>query len=367
MPTSATTSAPDVVRSGRAAPAGSASESGRDDRYVRELLDILKETQSPDAFQLTLMVLVEAKADPRVAVPVAIRNAERLGLLGRTVPGEQGPKAYLTNVVFELVRDLAANYGPEAGRHTASRSDDSRRPTGTGLPRNRLAESGGEKGTPKPGAGQVKKKDHADKTPAAGETRLQKFWQDYNDALRRDAVSPDRIDWVAYYKNHGYQVNGTCQGAGCGTHINYAPVSVAPAMQWAQPADGRGPPAPAAARAAQVGWRADYRKARDEAKAERRPLLVVFRSAHCPWCDKLETAMREDADVSRLLKESVVPVALSAEDHAELAARLQVEAYPTVVVAAPDGKILLRLTGYRDAATLKKEIRQGLAKATVAR
>ena len=49
----------------------------------------------------------------------------------------------------------------------------------------------------------------------------------------------DRIDWVAYYKNHGYQINSGC-GMGCGPNggsgrVQFAPVFVSPQMQWAVP------------------------------------------------------------------------------------------------------------------------------------
>ena len=44
------------------------------------------------------------------------------------------------------------------------------------------------------------------------EERLQKFWHDYYDAMKNFYCALDHIDWVAYYKNHGYQING---GAGC--------------------------------------------------------------------------------------------------------------------------------------------------------
>ena len=49
----------------------------------------------------------------------------------------------------------------------------------------------------------------------------------------------DHIDWVAYYKNHGYQIN-TCYGGGCGPNggsnrIQFAPVFVSPQMNWAVP------------------------------------------------------------------------------------------------------------------------------------
>ena len=74
------------------------------------------------------------------------------------------------------------------------------------------------------------------------EERLQKFWHDYYDAMKHFYKALDSIDWVAYYKNHGYQINanGPC-GAGCG-RINYAPVFVSPTLQWAVPAGAAGGP-----------------------------------------------------------------------------------------------------------------------------
>jgi hypothetical protein len=79
------------------------------------------------------------------------------------------------------------------------------------------------------------------------EERLQKFWHDYYNALKNYYCDLDHIDWVAYYKNHGYQINANCGGGGgpgCCGRINYAPVFVSPNMQWAVP-NGclNGPPA----------------------------------------------------------------------------------------------------------------------------
>jgi hypothetical protein len=77
------------------------------------------------------------------------------------------------------------------------------------------------------------------------EERLQKFWHDYYSALKDFYCSLDHIDWVAYYKNHGYQINGggcgPCGPGGCG-RINYAPVFVSPTLQWAVPAGCAGGP-----------------------------------------------------------------------------------------------------------------------------
>ena len=78
------------------------------------------------------------------------------------------------------------------------------------------------------------------------EERLQRFWHDYYDALRKYYGALDHIDWVAYYKNHGYQINAGCGGPGgaCGApcRVNYAPVFVSPTMQWAVPTTAMGGP-----------------------------------------------------------------------------------------------------------------------------
>ena len=75
---------------------------------------------------------------------------------------------------------------------------------------------------------------HRNKCLTPEEERLQKFWHDYYDALKNYYCALDSIDWVAYYKNHGYQINN-CGPNGCCGRINYAPVFVSPTMQWAAP------------------------------------------------------------------------------------------------------------------------------------
>jgi hypothetical protein len=85
---------------------------------------------------------------------------------------------------------------------------------------------------------------HRNKCLTPEEERLQKFWHDYYHALKEYYAALDHIDWVAYYKNHGYQINVGCGGPGCCQRINYAPVFVSPSMQWAIPNSCvQGPPA----------------------------------------------------------------------------------------------------------------------------
>jgi hypothetical protein len=68
------------------------------------------------------------------------------------------------------------------------------------------------------------------------EERLEHFWHDYYDALKNYYGALDHMDWVAYYKNHGYVINAGCMGPnGSPCRINYAPVFVSPNIQWAVP------------------------------------------------------------------------------------------------------------------------------------
>ena len=68
------------------------------------------------------------------------------------------------------------------------------------------------------------------------EERWQRFWHDYYDALQHYYDRLDNIDWVTYYKFHGYQLNN---GAGCYGNPccrpQFAPVFVSPQIQWAVP------------------------------------------------------------------------------------------------------------------------------------
>ena len=82
------------------------------------------------------------------------------------------------------------------------------------------------------------------------EERLQRFWHDYYDSLKDYYAHLDHLDWVSYYKNHGYQINtggpsgymnsltgggGGIGGGASNNRIQFAPVFVAPSFQWGVP------------------------------------------------------------------------------------------------------------------------------------
>ncbi|MFO0968832.1 MAG: hypothetical protein U0793_25030 [Gemmataceae bacterium] len=65
------------------------------------------------------------------------------------------------------------------------------------------------------------------------ERRLQVFWRDYGDALRRYYGN---VDWTDYYKKMGSSIESApCPTCPSGSRIRFAPVFVSPSMQWGLP------------------------------------------------------------------------------------------------------------------------------------
>jgi hypothetical protein len=96
-----------VAWAGSGLRAGDNAKTGAEEQsaYLEDLLSILDETKSPDAFMLTLRCLDDDKADPRVLIPAAIRNAERLGIL-RDHGGKEGRKQERAETFAELLEHI---------------------------------------------------------------------------------------------------------------------------------------------------------------------------------------------------------------------------------------------------------------------
>ncbi len=103
------------------------------------------------------------------------------------------------------------------------------------------------------------------------------------------------------------------------------------------------------ASAQQVLWRHDYSAARREAVDKGRPLLLDFGTDGCFWCVKLDNTTFRDPAIVALLNERFVPLKVHAPDNPMLTEALLIQSFPTVVLAAPDGKILVTINGYKEA------------------
>jgi TolA-binding protein len=132
------------------------------------------------------------------------------------------------------------------------------------------------------------------------------------------------------------------------------PVVVAPTPEVS-------PPVPAGP---QVQWRYDYNLARREAEEKSKPLVLDFSTKDCLWCKKLEATTFRDGAVVGTMNDEFIPLKLDGDRETALTQSLRILKYPTVVLAAPDGRILGTFEGYLEAARFHEYLQRALASVT---
>jgi thioredoxin-related protein len=116
--------------------------------------------------------------------------------------------------------------------------------------------------------------------------------------------------------------------------------------------------------AQEVEWRSDYNAARKEAAEKNRPLVVDIGTENCFWCKKLELTTFRDRGIVGLMNDHFIPLKIDANRDSELASALHIQSYPTLVLAAPDGKILGTFQGYQEATQWRESLDHALASVT---
>ena len=80
-------------------------------------------------------------------------------------------------------------------------------------------------------------------------------------------------------------------------------------------------------------------------------VLVDFYTTWCGPCRLMDKRTWTDAEVIKVLEQKTVALRIDAEKETALAARYQIEAYPSVLLIKPDGTELDRLVGFREPKT----------------
>lgn len=115
-----------------------------------------------------------------------------------------------------------------------------------------------------------------------------------------------------------------------------------------------------------VKWRLDYASARREANEKDLPLVIDFGTENCYWCKQLDLRTFRDTSVVNAMNERFVPLKIDATRNAELAEKLRIQSYPTIVIASPDGKILETIEGFKEAGPFHDILQRTLSNAALA-
>ncbi len=117
--------------------------------------------------------------------------------------------------------------------------------------------------------------------------------------------------------------------------------------------------APRAA-AQDVEWRTDYGKARKEAACKELPLVIDFSTENCYWCRQLELRTFTDPGVASLLSEHCVPLHIDAARNPDLIEKMNVQNYPTLVYATPEGRVIGYQEGFVEAPTFREQVQHAV-------
>src|ERR1019366_1206950 len=112
-----------------------------------------------------------------------------------------------------------------------------------------------------------------------------------------------------------------------------------------------------------VKWRVDYSAARKESEAKNLPMLIYFTRPACVYCDKMEASTHRDPRIISIFNERIIPLKINGQEQPLWASKLNVSAYPTIILARPDGQYET-MVGYQDADFLHEKIQRVLATIT---
>ncbi len=113
-------------------------------------------------------------------------------------------------------------------------------------------------------------------------------------------------------------------------------------------------------------------KAASAARSDARPVLYDFTAAWCMPCHRLDTEGWEDPDIAALVNASYEPARVMDREREDgrnsgpvedLQRRYSVTAFPTLVVASPDGRLIAKYEGYAGKERLRRFLEEARRKA----
>jgi thiol:disulfide interchange protein DsbD len=125
---------------------------------------------------------------------------------------------------------------------------------------------------------------------------------------------------------------------------NSAPPEPLPKVEASVPAGGA---------SGQISWFSDFGKAKEQAKALHRPILVDFGADWCSWCTKLDEEVWPDPKVVKAAAPFVC-AKVDGDENPELMERFGVSGLPTVMAIDVGGRVLGKAVGFQDVEAMTK-------------
>jgi thioredoxin-like negative regulator of GroEL len=127
-------------------------------------------------------------------------------------------------------------------------------------------------------------------------------------------------------------------------------------------AHAAGAPPAKGAEAPRIHWVRSLSAALKQARAENKPVMIDFWAEWCGWCHELDRSTYRDRAVVDLA-EKLVSVKVDTEGsqtEARIAADYRVDSLPTIAFVSPEGRMILRVSGFQRAADFVDTVEQAL-------
>jgi len=103
-------------------------------------------------------------------------------------------------------------------------------------------------------------------------------------------------------------------------------------------------------------------KAWEAAIAGKKPLLVMFTSDHCVFCQKMLTQTYGHPAIKQMLIGRTESVLAHASDYSELVQKMGLRGFPTSLLISPEGKVLAVMEGFVEPRDFAQQVKPLLEK-----
>ena len=113
----------------------------------------------------------------------------------------------------------------------------------------------------------------------------------------------------------------------------------------------------------EFGYLSSYKEAHAKALKSNKPLMILFVTTSCPWCQKLKHQVLKKEEVNALIQNAFIPVMIDKETEAFPKA-LMPFAVPTLTFVEPkEEKKVFQIIGYKPLEEALSLLKQARAKA----